>query len=162
MQLAAGFGVSEAVIGLTIVAAGTSLPEVMTSVMATIKGQRDIAIGNVVGSNVFNILCVLGLSGLVSPAPLQAGAQLASLDMPVMLGVALLCLPLFFTGARLNRAEGGLFLALYVAYVWYMVALTLGSGYVPQLRTGILFGLIPLVVLFVAVTLGRDLARGRR
>ncbi|NHI00658.1 calcium/sodium antiporter [Oceanimonas sp. MB9] len=162
VQLAAGFGVSEAVIGLTIVAAGTSLPEVMTSVMATLRGQRDIAIGNVVGSNVFNILCVLGLSGLVSPAPLQAGPQLASLDMPVMLGVALLCLPLFFTGARLNRAEGGLFLALYVTYVWYMVALTLGSDYVSWLRAGILFGLIPLVVLFVAVTLGRDLRLRRR
>lgn len=91
VQITAAFGVSEAVIGLTIVAAGTSLPEVITSVIATLKGQRDIVIGNVVGSNVFNILCVLGLSGLVSSASLLAGGQLASLDMPVMLGVAVLC-----------------------------------------------------------------------
>lgn len=162
VQIAASFGVSEAVIGLTIVAAGTSLPEVMTSVIATLKGQRDIAIGNVVGSNVFNILCVLGLSGLVSPAPLLAGTQLASLDMPVMLGVAVLCLPLFFVGARLTRFEGLLFLVLYLAYVWYMVALTLAAGYLPRLGAGIVYGLIPLVVLYVAATLGRDLWRRRR
>ncbi|GGY70564.1 calcium/sodium antiporter [Marinobacter zhanjiangensis] len=162
VTIAGSLGVSEAVIGLTIIAAGTSLPEVMTSVMATLRGQRDIAIGNVVGSNVFNLLCVLGLSGLVSPEPLVAGSQMASLDIPVMLGVALLCLPLFFTGAALTRFEGSLFLMLYVCYVWYMVALALAVDYLPTLQVTIGYGLIPLVVLVVAGLLGRDLIARRR
>lgn len=115
VEIATMFGVSEAVIGLTIVAAGTSLPEVVTSVVATMRGERDIAVGNVVGSNIFNILSVLGLSGLVSPIPLLAGEQLVQLDLPVMLGAAILCVPLFFTGAILDRIEGSIFLALYVA-----------------------------------------------
>src|SRR5690625_7053838 len=75
VSIASALGVSEAVVGLTIVAAGTSLPEVMTSIMAAFKGERDIAIGNAVGSNVFNILCVLGVSGLVSPEPLLARSE---------------------------------------------------------------------------------------
>src|SRR5690625_822822 len=122
VSIASALGVSEAVVGLTIVAAGTSLPEVMTSIMAAFKGERDIAIGNAVGSNVFNILCVLGVTGLVSPEPLLAGVQMARVDLPIMLGVAVLCMPLFFTGAILDRIEGALFLTLYVAYLWYMVA----------------------------------------
>lgn len=157
VEIASAFGVSEAVIGLTIIAAGTSLPEVMTSVVASLKGQRDIAIGNVVGSNVFNLLCVLGLSGMVSPQPLLAGLQMTSLDLPVMLGVAILCLPLFFVGASLTRFEGILFLSLYVAYVWYMIAMTVSANYLPMLQSGILYGLIPLVVLYVFALLGKDL-----
>ena len=161
VTIAGSLGVSEAVIGLTIVAAGTSLPEVMTSVMATLRGQRDIAIGNVVGSNVFNLLCVLGLSGLLSPEPLVAGGQLAALDIPVMVGVALLCLPLFFTGASLSRFEGGLFLTLYVSYVWYMVAQTLGVSYLPVMEVALGYGLVPATLLVVAGLLVRDLRRRR-
>lgn len=162
VEIASAWGVSEAVIGLTIVAAGTSLPEVMTSVIATLKGERDIAIGNVVGSNIFNILCVLGISGLVSPTPLLAGAQMAQIDIPVMLGVAVLCAPLFFTGALLSRTEGLLFLMLYVAYVWFLIALALGLDYLPTLQSGILYGLVPAIALFVVVSLVLDLAQRRR
>lgn len=162
IEIASLLGVSEAVIGLTIVAAGTSLPEVMTSVIATLKGERDIAIGNVVGSNIFNILCVLGLSGLVSPVPLEAGQQLAQIDLPVMLGVAVLCMPLFFTGATLNRLEGALFLALYLAYVGYMVAVALSYTYLPILQVAILYGLIPLIVLIVLISLSADLYRRKQ
>lgn len=161
VAIASSLGVSEAVIGLTIVAAGTSLPEVMTSIMATVRGQRDIAIGNVVGSNVFNVLCVLGLSGLVSPEPLVAGSQLATLDIPVMVGVAMLCLPLFFTGASLTRFEGALFLVLYVSYVWYTVALTLGVSYLLMMQTVLIYGLVPLVLIVVAGCLVRDLRERR-
>jgi cation:H+ antiporter len=159
VEIATLFGVSEAVIGLTIVAAGTSLPEVVTSVVATIRGQRDIAVGNVVGSNIFNILCVLGLSGLVSPTPLLAGEQLAQLDIPVMLGVALLCLPLFFTGAVVDRIEGGIFLTLYVAYLWYLVARTLEQPYLPTLQNGIVLGLLPLVLVYIIYSLWHSLRR---
>ncbi len=157
IEIASAFGVSEAVIGLTIVAAGTSLPEVMTSVVATLKGQRDIAIGNVVGSNIFNILCVLGVSGLVSPIPLVAGEQMITLDFPIMLVTAILCLPLFFVGAKLIRFEGILFLSIYIAYVWYMIAITVSADYLPLLQTGIIFVLIPVVVLYVFGILVKDL-----
>lgn len=159
VELATAWGVNEAVIGLTIVAAGTSLPEVMTSVMATIRGQRDIAVGNVVGSNIFNILCVLGVSGLVSPMPLLAGDQLANVDIPVMLGVAVLCLPVFYIGAILSRAEGALFLVLYVAYVWILIAMALELGYAVQLQNAVLYGLIPVAAAFVLVTLVLDLRK---
>lgn len=159
VEIATMFGVSEAVIGLTIIAAGTSLPEVVTSVVATVRGQRDIAVGNVVGSNVFNILCVLGLSGLVSPTPLLAGEQLAMLDMPVMLGVAILCVPFFFTGAILDRIEGGIFLLLYVAYLSYLIGLALTQPYLPTLQSGMFFGLLPLVLMYIAYSLWHSLRR---
>lgn len=161
VELATTWGVNEAVIGLTIVAAGTSLPEVVTSIVATIRGERDIAVGNVVGSNIFNILCVLGISGLVSPTPLLAGAQLAGFDMPVMLGVAALCVPLFFVGAILNRIEGFLFLILYIAYVWVLIAMALSLGYLPQLQTGITYGLLPIVLLYVLFALVHDWRKRR-
>ncbi|MEX1201097.1 MAG: calcium/sodium antiporter [Methylophaga sp.] len=153
VDIASSFGISEAVIGLTIVAAGTSLPEVMTSIVATIKGERDIAIGNVVGSNIFNILAVLGLSGLLSPVPLLASEQLAQIDVPVMLAVAVLCLPLFFLGSSLNRFEGFLFLVIYVGYVWFTVAMALSLDYLPQLQTVLLYGLAPLVGIYVLLCL---------
>ena len=153
VSIASALGVSEAVIGLTIVAAGTSLPEVMTSVIATIKGERDIAIGNVIGSNVFNILCVLGLSALVSPEPLLAGTQVMQIDLPVMLAVSALCLPLFFAGASLSRFEGLIFLVIYSAYIWYTIAVAISAGYLEALQTGILYGLIPVVILYAVAVL---------
>lgn len=162
IALATAWGVNEAVIGLTIVAAGTSLPEVVTSIVATIRGERDIAVGNVVGSNIFNILCVLGLSGLVSPIPLVAGEQMSQLDIPVMLAVALLCVPFFFAGAILNRIEGVLFLAAYVAYTWYLVALTLKLDYLPQLTNYILYGLVPVIGVYVVFSLLNDFRQRRQ
>ncbi len=162
IELATAWGVNEAVIGLTIVAAGTSLPEVVTSIVATIRGERDIAVGNVVGSNIFNILCVLGLSGLVSPTPLVAGEQLAQLDVPVMVAVALLCVPFFFAGAVLNRLEGALFLAAYVAYTWYLVALALKLDYLAQLQHYILYGLVPVILVYVVISLALDFKRRKQ
>ena len=114
-------GVSELVIGLTIVAAGTSLPEVATSVMAALRGERDIAVGNVVGSNIFNILSVLGISASVAPSALDVAPSIPVLDLPVMVAVAVACLPVFFTGNRIDRWEGGLFLGLYAAYTLYLI-----------------------------------------
>ncbi len=157
VELATAWGVNEAVIGLTIVAAGTSLPEVVTSIVATIRGERDIAVGNVVGSNTFNILCVLGLSGLVSPTPLLAGAQMTQIDIPVMVAVALLCVPFFFAGAILNRIEGALFLLCYIAYTWFLVALALKLDYLASLEQAIIYGLVPVVVLYVIFSLAHDM-----
>ncbi len=118
VRLAQSWGVSEAVIGLTIVAVGTSLPELATSVVAAIKKEGDIAIGNVVGSNIFNILAILGISALV--VPLRAGG-VGLVDLGVMIGLVLLLLPLMRTGFSIDRWEGALLLAAYVGYVAYLV-----------------------------------------
>ncbi len=114
-------GLSEVVVGLTIVAAGTSLPEVATSITAAIKGERDIAVGNVVGSNIFNIMGVLGMSGIVSPAGLTVRESMVGYDLPVMTAVAVACLPVFVRGFVIPRWEGALFLLYYVAYTTYLV-----------------------------------------
>src|SRR5690606_31081867 len=90
-------GLSETIIGLTIVAAGTSLPEVAASIMATLRNERDIAVGNIVGSNLFNILAVLGGASLIAPQGITAPASIIAFDGPVMLAVAVACLPIFFT-----------------------------------------------------------------
>ena len=104
-------GVSDLVIGLTIIAAGTSMPEVATSIMAAIRGERDIAVGNVIGSNTFNILGCLGISGVVSPAGLDIAPAVLNFDVWVMIAVAVACLPVFLLGRRIGRRRGLLFLA---------------------------------------------------
>jgi len=121
VTIAQSFGVSELVIGLTIVAAGTSMPEVATSVVAAVRGERDIAVGNAVGSNIFNILCVLGLSSTVSPAGIGVSSAALRFDIPVMIAVAVACLPVFLTGYRISRGNGVAFLAFYGAYLVYLI-----------------------------------------
>ena len=121
ITIAQYFGVSELIIGLTIVAAGTSLPELATSVIAAIRGERDIAVGNIVGSNIFNLLSVLGLSSIVAPSGIVVPAVAIGFDIPVMIGVALMCLPIFFSGYVITRWNGALFLFYYVAYTAYLI-----------------------------------------
>lgn len=121
VTLARRLGMSELVVGLTIVAAGTSLPEVATSILAAIRGQRDIAVGNVVGSNIFNVLAVLGISASIAPDDLVVAASMLAFDLPVMVAVMVACLPIFFTGNLIARWEGVLFLAYYAAYTTYLV-----------------------------------------
>ncbi len=123
-DIARFLGASELVIGLTIVAIGTSLPEVATSVAATLKGERDIAVGNVIGSNIFNILSVLGLSGLVSPHGIRISDAALAFDIPVMVAVAIACFPIFFAGKTITRVRGALFLLYYVAYTLYLILAT--------------------------------------
>jgi cation:H+ antiporter len=121
VAIARGLGVTETVIGLTIVAAGTSLPEAAASLVATLRGEREIAVGNVVGSNVFNALGIVGVSGLLAGGDLAVHPSLAGFDLPFMVAVAIATLPLFFTDRRLARWEGALFLAYYAAYTVYLV-----------------------------------------
>ncbi|OGJ87639.1 MAG: hypothetical protein A2268_04330 [Candidatus Raymondbacteria bacterium RifOxyA12_full_50_37] len=116
--LARAWGVSEAVIGLTIVAAGTSLPELATSVVAAVKKETDIAVGNIIGSNIFNILAILGISGLLTPLQAQG---IGSADVGVMMAATLILIPFMRTGFVLNRVEGAVLLALYCGYVWYLL-----------------------------------------
>ena len=118
VDVARQLGLSEAVIGLTIVAIGTSMPELATSVVAALRGEGDLAIGNVVGSNVFNVLGILGAAAVVRP--LEIGG-ISPIDLAAMTFLAALLLPLMRTGFRLVRWEGGLLLALYAAYVYYLL-----------------------------------------
>ena len=118
--IARQFGVSEAMIGLSIVAIGTSLPELATTVMAAIRGERDIALGNIVGSNIFNILAMLGITAVVTPVPVDA--RFLNVDTPVVIGITLALLALVYFVGRMNRLVGGGMLVAYVAYI----ALTAG------------------------------------
>ncbi|MGP1396974.1 MAG: calcium/sodium antiporter [Inquilinaceae bacterium] len=118
IDLAEAMGVSDAVIGLTIVAVGTSLPELATSVMAALRRQSDVALGNVLGSNIYNVLAILGITAIVTPVDVPA--QIATFDVYVMLAVTLLLLGFAFTGRRLSRGEGGTFVLLYAAYVVWL------------------------------------------
>ncbi len=154
--IAAAMGVSELIIGLTIVAAGTSLPEVATSVIAAIRGQRDIAVGNVVGSNIFNILAVLGLTAMVAPGGLPVSEAAINFDYPVMLAVALACLPIFFGGYSIARWEGGLFLGYYVAYTTYLILAAAEHDALPGFSNTMLYFIMPLTVITLLVVLFRE------
>lgn len=118
--LARLLGWSERLIGLTIVSMGTGLPEVVASLVSAVRGRSDVAIGNVIGSNLFNILVVLGLSALGAPLPVQPA--LFATDCWWMLGITLLLFPMLVTGPRLNRYEGGILLAAYGVYLWVLLS----------------------------------------
>jgi cation:H+ antiporter len=120
-DIARDLGVSDLVIGLTVVAVGTSMPEIATSVLAAIRGERDLAVGNAVGSNLFNLMSVLGLSAVISPLPLTVTEGARSFDIPIMTAVAVACLPVFFNGYSLKRWEGAIFVGYYGAYVGYLL-----------------------------------------
>ena len=122
VYIAAYFGVNELVIGLTIVAGGTSLPELAASIVAVIRKQRDLAVGNIVGSNMFNLLTILGVTG-AAQRTMQVNTQIIYLDMPVMIAATLIVLPLAFTRWKITRVEGAI---LFLLYITYMVALIAG------------------------------------
>jgi len=142
-------GLSELVIGLTIVAGGTSLPEVAASVVAALRGERDIAVGNVVGSNIFNILFVLGASSAVSGGGVAVSLEALQFDIPVMIAVSVLCLPLFYTGFELSRWEGGLFLLYYILYTVFLVLKSSASESLEMYRMIVIYIVIPLSLLTV-------------
>jgi cation:H+ antiporter len=121
VMIARHFGISELVIGLTIISVGTSLPEVATSIVAALKGERDIAVGNVVGSNIFNIVSVLGLASIVSPNGISVPSAALHFDIPFMIAIAVACLPVFFTGYVITRLNGAVFLAFYGSYLAYLI-----------------------------------------
>ena len=116
--LALGFGMSETLVGLTIVAIGTSLPELVTSVVASSKGENGMAIGNVVGSNIFNLLLILGTSSMLHP--IQIGVD-SFVDLGVLLGVSLISYGFVCSGKKVNRVEGVIMVVLYVIYTAYAI-----------------------------------------
>lgn len=152
VALATRMGVSELVIGLTIVAAGTSLPEVATSVMAALRNERDIAVGNVVGSCIFNILAVLGISASLSPQAIGIPETALAFDVPIMVAVSLACLPIFFTEYRIGRWEGLLFLGSYIIYTITLVLKAQGHALLPFMTQTTSYFLIPLAVLVIAAS----------
>lgn len=121
VDIARALDISEAMNGLTIVAIGTSAPELATTIVATLRNERDVAVGNLLGSSIYNVLVILGLVCLVSPGGLPVERQLLLVDIPLMVGVALLCIPVFVSGKRVSRAEGGAFVAVYAAYLLWLV-----------------------------------------
>jgi len=161
IEIATAMGVSELVIGLTIVAAGTSMPEVATSITAAIRGQRDIAVGNVVGSNIFNILAVLGLSAIVAPGGLPVSEAAIHFDFPVMLAVAVACLPIFFVGYTIQRWEGAVFLGYYVAYTAFLILDASQHAALPVFSQAMMMFVVPLTVITLGVVLWREIRRRR-
>jgi cation:H+ antiporter len=160
VAFARAFGVSDLVIGLTVVAVGTSMPEIATSIVAAMRGQRDIAVGNVVGSNVFNILAVLGAAGIASGAGLPVSEAARNFDLWVMLAVAFACLPIMITGREIARWEGVVFLAYYAAYTAWLVLQAQQHASVPAF-SGIMLGYVmPITVITIVVSIVRS--NGRR
>ena len=154
--MAQAFGIPQLVIGLTVVAAGTSLPELATSIVAALRGERDMAVGNVIGSNIFNLLIVLGAASMLAPGGVDVPLSALTFDLPVMLAVAVVCLPIFFTGLKIDRLEGFIFLGFYVIYTTYLVLDAANHDALDALQDGILFVALPLTVLtLVAAGWGR-------
>ncbi len=161
IHIARQFGISELVIGLTVVSAGTSLPEVATSVLAAIRGERDIAVGNVIGSNIFNVLGVLGLSSAVSSQGVAVSEVALTLDIPVMIAVSFACLPIFFTSHRISRWEGGLFLLYGAAYIGYLIVAARDPE-IGRTITVVVWGfVVPLTVVTLAVAVCRSIRAGK-
>ncbi|WP_181298285.1 calcium/sodium antiporter [Pseudomonas sp. Q2-TVG4-2] len=151
VALARALGLSELVIGLTVIAVGTSMPELATSLLAVYRGERDIAVGNVVGSCIFNLLLVLGAGALVSSDGLSISPNALAFDLPVMLAVFAACLPIFFSGYRINRWEGTMFLGYYFAYTLYLVMFSTGLPAINLLRHAMTWYVLPLTVVTLLV-----------
>ncbi|MQS07566.1 calcium/sodium antiporter [Streptomyces alkaliphilus] len=164
VNTATAFGVSSLVVGLTVVAIGTSLPELAVSVIAVRRGERDLAVGNVVGSNIANIGLVLGLPAILSADGLPVPDAAVALDIPLMLAAAVALLPIAFTGFVVARWEGGLFLALYAAYTAFVVLAATQHDALEGFTTVMAWFVLPLVaVTLIAVTAHEiGLHRGRR
>lgn len=162
VRIAHWFGLSELVIGLTIIAVGTSFPELATSLIATYRGQRDIAVGNVVGSNIFNLLGVLGFTALAAPAGVPVASAALHFDFPVMLTVAVACLPIFFSGHQIARWEGGVFLGYYMAYTAYLLLNATHHAALPAF-SGVMVGFVlPITVITLGVVAVRALRAERK
>lgn len=167
VSIATALGVSGLVVGLTVVAIGTSLPELATSIVALRRGERDMAVGNIVGSNIFNIGMVLGLPAILFREGIPVPSAAVALDLPLMLAAAVALLPIAFTGFIVARWEGSLFVALYSAYLLFVVLAATEHDAVSGFSTVMLWFVLPLLaVTLVAVTLfelriHRKSARGR-
>ncbi len=162
--IAQALGVSDLIIGLTIVAIGTSLPELATSVIAALRGERDMAVGNLVGSNLFNIGAVLGLTAVIAPGGIDVDPAAVHFDLPVMIATALVLLPLAFTAAVIGRWEGVLLVLLYGSYVTYLVLDAAGHDALQPFNAAMLWFVLPITALWIAALVGYEVGvlRSRR
>lgn len=142
-------GVSELIIGLTVVAIGTSLPEIVISLVAAFRGERDIAVGNVVGSNILNILAVLGFSGIFASEVIPIQPSLLAFDFPVLIAASLICLPIFYTGHKIVRWEGGFFLLFYFAYIFYLFLSSTKHQFLDLFINIMLFFVLPVAIITI-------------
>jgi cation:H+ antiporter len=135
------------------------MPELATSVVASLRGERDIAVGNAIGSCLFNVLAVLGVAAVVAPDGIAVAPAVLRFDLPIMIIVAVACLPVFFTGHEIARWEGAVFLGYYVAYVLYLILAAADHAAVGVLSATMLWFAVPLTVLTLGVTTARALRR---
>jgi cation:H+ antiporter len=161
VEIAQAVGLSELIIGITIVAAGTSLPEVATSVLAAARGERDIAVGNVVGSNLFNLLGVLGAAATLAPSGVAVSDAALRFDLPVMVATSVACLPVFFVGGRIERWEGALFVGYWAAYTAFLILDATDHDAAPAVSGFMLAFVVPLTLVTFAVVTWRALRAGR-
>ncbi|MDR2093626.1 MAG: calcium/sodium antiporter [Azoarcus sp.] len=161
VNVARSLGVSDLTIGLTVVAIGTSLPELATSAVAALRGERDIAVGNIIGSNIFNICAVLGITGLIAPNGIPVSDIARTADLWIMVAAVLVCLPVILTGREISRGEGGLFLAYYVAYTVWLILTARQSAQAPAFANLILGYALPATIIFLAVDTVRHGEKGK-
>jgi cation:H+ antiporter len=161
VTFARALGVSELIIGLTVVAVGTSLPEIATSVLASLRGEREIAVGNVVGSNILNILGVLGLTATLAPQSIAVPVSALAFDVPVLVATAVACLPIFFNGRMIAHWEGALFLGYYLAYTTYLVLAATQAANLRIFSAAMLFFVIPLTLVTIVVITVRNVRQSR-
>lgn len=159
VEIALTLGLSERIIGLTVIAIGTSLPGLVTSLIAALRGEREIAVGNVIGSNLLNLLGVLGLTAMVAPGSLSVSPNALVFDLPVLLGVAALCLPVFYSGYRIDRIEGLLLLSLYLTYGLHILSISTGMLLAERLEQAMLSLVLPVLGVIVAWGIARSWRR---
>jgi cation:H+ antiporter len=152
-EIAINLGVPELIVGLTIVALGTSAPEIVTTVIAALQGRRDLAVGNAVGSNIFNILLVLGATSALAPDGIVIGTDAIELDLPILVAAAVACLPMVFWDNRLDRWEGGVFVAYYGAYLVFLVLDATGHRAANPFAFVLVAFVMPLTVITVAAVI---------
>ncbi len=149
VTIATILGMSELVIGLTIVSIGTSLPEIATSLSAARKGKADIAVANVMGSNLYNMLLTLGLTLIIAPNVLAVSADAIKLDLPFMVAVSIACIPIFIAGFNLTRRDGALFLVYYSTYLSYLVLNAINSSFVPVIQNTMFYVILPGTIIYM-------------
>jgi len=162
VAIARWLGVSELLIGLTVISIGTSLPEIATTVVAAFRGLRDMAVGNVVGSCLFNIMAVTGAAAVFAPSGLSVDPALIQFDLPVMLAATIACLPIFATGHLIARWEGFLFLLFYIAYTTYLIMASHSQESVELMHTAMLSFVIPLTFITLCLLWLREVRKKRQ
>lgn len=161
VMIAKFFNVSELLIGLTLVSIGTSIPELATSIAALRKGEKELVIGNVVGSSLFNLLAVMGLGVIFSPKPILVSKSMINFDLPVLVAISIALLPIFVTGHRVSRWEGFLFVAYYLFYLLYLYLELTAPLALPLFQSAFFLFILPLTLLTLGITIYRHLAKNQ-